>query len=51
LKDKDIIRKFFETVGAKGGKAGTGKTKVRGDSDYYRRLRKIGIRKQRGKGK
>lgn len=45
MKEKDIIRKFFEAVGAKGGKAGTGKSKVRGDSAYYRRLRRMGIKK------
>ena len=28
-------------AGAKGGKAGTGQAKVRGDSDYYRRLVKL----------
>ena len=26
-------------LGSKGGKAGTGKSKVRGDSDYYRKIR------------
>jgi len=26
-------------IGSKGGKAGTGKSKVRGDSDYYRKIR------------
>jgi len=33
-------------MGAKGGKAGTGKAKVRGDAEYYRKIRMKGVRKQ-----
>jgi hypothetical protein len=44
--NKKELREYFAKIGAKGGKAATGKAKVRGDSDYYRR-----IRKKRGKGK
>jgi hypothetical protein len=46
---KPEVRQFLREIGAKGGKAATGKAKVRGDSAYYRRLRKIGVRKQKGK--
>ena len=28
------------SLGTRGGKAGTGKAKVRGDSDYYKRISK-----------
>jgi hypothetical protein len=38
------IRDYLARIGAKGGKAATGESKVRGNSEYYRR-----IRKQRGK--
>ena len=33
-------RKLFAKIGAEGGKAGTGKAKSRGDSDYYKALAK-----------
>lgn len=49
---KPEVRQFLREIGSKGGKAATGKAKVRGDSAYYRRLRKMGVRKQRArKGK
>jgi hypothetical protein len=48
MKKKELLEALRE-IGSKGGKAGTGKSKVRGDSAYYSRLRKKGIRKQRGK--
>ena len=47
---KAEVRKFLREIGAKGGKV-TGKSKSRGDSAYYSRLRKIGVRKQKGKKK
>jgi len=45
---KKEVLEYLKKMGAKGGKA-TGKSKVRGDSDYYRKLREKGIRKQRGR--
>jgi general stress protein YciG len=45
---KKEVLEYLKEIGAKGGKA-TGKSKVRGDSDYYRKLREKGIRKQRGR--
>jgi hypothetical protein len=47
MKKKEILE-ALRAVGSKGGKAGRGKSKVRGDSAYYRRLRKMGVRKQKG---
>jgi general stress protein YciG len=44
---KKEVREFLAKIGAKGGKA-TGESKSRGDSEYYRRLRKKGVRKQKG---
>jgi hypothetical protein len=41
---KKEIRDYLAKIGSKGGKAGAGESKKRGDSEYYRR-----IRKQRGK--
>jgi hypothetical protein len=46
---KEVIE-YLREIGARGGKA-TGKSKVRGDSAYYSRLRKKGVRKQKGKPK
>jgi hypothetical protein len=33
------IKKYLARIGKKGGKAGKGESKIRGDSDYYRRIR------------
>ena len=41
------VKNYLREIGAKGGKA-TGKSKVRGDSEYYRRLQKISVRKKKG---
>ena len=48
---KKEVLEFFRKTGAKGGKAGTGKSKVRGDSAYYRRLQKKGVRSRKRQGK
>jgi hypothetical protein len=42
---KDEIKKYLAELGRKGGKAGKGKSKVRGGSDYYRKLRMKGLQK------
>ena len=36
---KELLSQAMSEIGSKGGKAGTGKSKVRGDSDYYRKIR------------
>ena len=36
---KKELRDYFKKIGAKGGKT-TGESKLRGDSEYYRRLSK-----------
>jgi hypothetical protein len=33
------VKKYLASIGSKGGKA-TGKAKVRGDADYYKRISK-----------
>jgi len=35
----DRLRDYLASIGSKGGKA-TGKSKVRGDADYYKRISK-----------
>lgn len=42
---KAELREYFGRIGRKGGRSGRGKSKRRGDSEYYRRL----SRKGRGK--
>jgi hypothetical protein len=37
---KKELSEYFAKIGAKGGKAATGESKRRGDSEYYSRLRK-----------
>jgi hypothetical protein len=37
---KKELSEYFKKIGAKGGKAATGESKRRGDSEYYSRLRK-----------
>ena len=34
-------------IGKKGGMAGTGKSKIRGDSEYYKKIAKIAAEKRR----
>lgn len=33
------LKKYFSTIGKKGGKAARGKKKIRGTSEYYSKLR------------
>jgi hypothetical protein len=37
--NKKEISNYFSEIGKKGGSAGTGKNKRRGDSNYYKKLR------------
>jgi hypothetical protein len=43
----DVVREYLRSIGARGGKAGTGAAKRRGGSAYYRKL--ASKRRQRGK--
>jgi|GEM_PF-4484822 len=45
---KKEVLEYLREIGSKGGKV-RGKSKVRGDSAYYSRLRKRGLRKQKGR--
>jgi len=35
------IKRYLAGIGSKGGKAGTGQKKIRGGSDYYKRIAKL----------
>ena len=34
----EAVRRYLKEIATKGGKAGTGKAKVRGDKTYYERI-------------
>jgi hypothetical protein len=34
----DKIKNYLSQIGSKGGRSGTGSSKVRGDADYYKRI-------------
>ena len=44
---RDLIKEAAKLLGQIGGQAGTGKKKVRGDSNYYRVLRMKGVEKNK----
>ncbi len=44
---RDLIKEAAKLLGQIGGQAGTGKKKVRGDSNYYRVLRMKGVEKKK----
>ena len=46
---EDRVKEAAKLLGSIGGSSGTGKKKVRGDSNYYRVLRYKGLEKQRKK--
>jgi len=48
MSDADVKR-YLASIGKKGGKAGTGKSKLRGGSAYYKRISKLAakVRKAR----
>jgi hypothetical protein len=38
---EEEIRRYLASIGSKGGKAGTGGSKLRGGKEYYRRISKL----------
>lgn len=44
----DAVTAFLREAGRRGGSAGTGDAKRRGDSDYYRRIARKRRTKKRG---
>lgn len=45
----DVVRKAAAILGEMGGKAGKGRKKVRGDSEYYRELQRKGVASRKKK--
>jgi hypothetical protein len=46
----DKIKDYLASIGSKGGKA-TGKSKVRGDADYYKRISAKAAKARKAKAK
>jgi hypothetical protein len=44
-----VIRQFLASIGSKGGKAGTGESKMRGGVEYYRRISKLAAKARKKK--
>jgi hypothetical protein len=38
---EEEIKRYLASIGSKGGKAGTGSSKIRGGKEYYRRISKL----------
>jgi len=38
---EEEIKRYLASIGGKGGKAGTGASKRRGGTDYYKRISKL----------
>jgi len=47
LVKQSALKKYFTSIGRKGGQSGVGVVKVRGGSDYYRRI--VALRKKHEK--
>jgi hypothetical protein len=45
------IREYLRLIGKRGGAAGTGSSKVRGDAEYYRRISRKAAKVRRAKRK
>jgi hypothetical protein len=43
------IKRYLASIGSKGGKAGKGRSKLRGGSAYYRRISKLAAEARRAK--
>ena len=43
------IKRYLASIGGKGGKAGTGKSKIRGGADYYKRISKLAAKARKAR--
>jgi hypothetical protein len=46
---KEEIKRYLASIGGKGGKAGTGKNKLRGDAAYYKRISKLAAKARKAR--
>ena len=43
------IKRYLASIGSKGGKAGKGKSKLRGGPDYYKRISKLAVKARKAR--
>ena len=48
---EEEIKRYLASIGSKGGKAGTGKSKMRGGTDYYRRISRMAVKAREARRK
>ena len=46
---EEEIKRYLASIGGKGGKAGTGKSKLRGGADYYKRISKLAAKARKAR--
>ncbi len=46
---EEEIKRYLASIGGKGGKAGTGESKVRGGTDYYKRISKLAAKARKAR--
>ncbi len=46
---EEEIKRYLASIGGKGGKAGTGKSKLRGGTDYYKRISKLAAKARKAR--
>jgi hypothetical protein len=46
---KAEIRRYLASIGSKGGKAGTGASKLRGGKEYYMRISKLAAKARKAR--
>jgi hypothetical protein len=45
------IKKYLASIGSKGGKSGTGKSKLRGGKSYYKRISTLAAQARKAKAR
>jgi hypothetical protein len=46
---EEEIKRYLASIGSKGGKAGTGASKLRGGTAYYKRISKLAAKARKAK--
>jgi hypothetical protein len=46
---EEEIRRYLASIGSKGGKTGIGKSKLRGGTDYYKRISKLAAKARKAR--
>jgi len=46
---EEEIKKYLASIGSKGGKAGTGESKLRGGTEYYKRISQLAAKARKAR--